>query len=56
MMYVEFMADNEIYYKYVSLTNYKSEKLKLPIQGILTLNPKLKDEELVLTIKHNPEC
>jgi len=55
MMYVKFMIDNEIYYKYVSLINYNSKQLKLPIQGILTLNPELKDEELILTIKHNPK-
>lgn len=55
MMYVEFIVDNEKYYKYVSLIDYNSKRLKNTSYGILTLNPELKDEELILTIKNNPE-
>ena len=55
MMYVEFMKGSELYYKYVSLIDYNNEKLSIHIKGILTLNPELKDEELILTIKNNPE-
>lgn len=55
MMYVEFIVDNEIYYKYVSLFDYTIRQLKNEMKGILTLNPELKDEELILTIKNNPE-
>lgn len=53
MMYVEFIVNDEIYYKYVRLLDYNhGDKLT---KGLLTLNPELKNEQLVLTIKNHPE-
>ena len=55
MMYVEFINNSEIFYKWVPLTNYQSKSLKREVKGILELNPNLLEENLILTIDEHPE-
>lgn len=55
MMYVEFINNSELLYKWVPLTNYQSKSLKREVKGILELNPNLLEENLILTIDEHPE-
>ena len=54
MFYVEFIDNGQKYNKWVSLLDYIDDNKNI-IFGILTLNPKLMNEELFLTIYEHPE-
>jgi len=55
LFYVEFENNGEICNKWVPLTNYISERTGIETFGLLTLNPNLIDEELILYIGESPE-
>jgi hypothetical protein len=53
MVYVEFTDNEQLNNKWVRFIDYKNgEKVT---KGLFTLNPELKNEQLVLTIKNHPE-
>lgn len=53
MVYVEFTDNEQLNNKWVRFIDYNTgEKV---IKGLFTLNPELKNEQLVLTIKNHPE-
>jgi hypothetical protein len=55
MLYVRFFENDEKYHKWVRLLDYYSEKNDINIKGLLSLNPELKNEELILTINNHPD-
>ena len=55
MFYIQFIEKDELYNKWVPLTNYYSERRDKIDSGILSLNPELYQKEMILYIDNHPE-
>lgn len=55
MFYVKFIINEEAYFKWVPLTDYYSESTNTEISGLITLNPNILDDEIILQIDKHPE-
>lgn len=55
MFYIQFIENDELYNKWVPLTNYYSKRRDKTDSGILSLNPELYQKEMILYIDNHPE-
>ena len=55
MFYIEFTENNELYHKWIPLTDYYSERRDKTDSGFLSLNPELYQKEIILYVDNHPE-
>ena len=55
MFYIEFHENNELFHKWIPLTDYYSERRDKTDRGILSLNPEFYQKEIILYIDNHPE-
>ena len=54
-LYIEFIENNQTFFKWVAFNDTVSTSTDIEMKGLISLNPELKEKELIIYIKNHPE-